>query len=123
MTTKACTVLRIDNNTTSFAWAGLANGDDGTPIPDNWADYADRTVHVSGTPGVGGNLRIEGSNESGMTQAAALNDAFGVALNIASVPSVKAITEVPLSTRPRVTAGDGDTSLNVTIIARRAKGV
>lgn len=41
-------------------WPALANGDDGTPI--SFSQYTDKSVQVSGTFGVGGTLRFEGSN-------------------------------------------------------------
>jgi hypothetical protein len=119
MATRACTPTKIDDNTMKFAWAGLLNGDDGVPIDFQWADFADRTVQVSGTFGAGGNMRVAGSNDGGVNFPA-LNDAFGTALNI-TVASLKAITEIPLQTKPLITAGDGTTSLAVTIVARRSR--
>lgn len=119
MATRPCTVTRIDENTVKFAWDTLTTtNSDGQPIPSNFADYADRHVQVIGTFGAGGNLRVEGSIDE--SNYAALNDPFGTALNITAA-SVKGITEIPLRTRPNVTAGDGSTDLDVFIISRRAR--
>lgn len=116
MATKLVTTTQIDENTVQFAWASMANGDDGVPVGNNWSNYADRSVQVAGTFGAGGNLRISGSQTgAGYT---ALNDAFGTALNMTAA-NTKTIAEVPLFTRPEVTAGDGTTALVVTMVARR----
>lgn len=117
MATRPATVTRIDSNTVKFFWETLTTtNNDGTPIPSNFADYADRTMQVTGTLGVGGNLRIEGSLDG--TNYAALNDPFGTALNVTAA-GIKGVTENTLLTRPNVTAGDGTTDLDVTIICRR----
>lgn len=119
MATVDCVITRIDANTVKFFWETLTTTNaDGRPIPTNFADYADRTMQVTGTFGAGGNLRVEGSLDA--SNYAALNDAFGNALNLTAA-GVKSIAEVPLLTRPNATAGDGTTDLDVTIIARRSR--
>ena len=118
MATRPVTVTRQDEDTIIFNWDTLTTTDaDGEPIPNMYSDYADRNCQVSGAFGGGGNLRIAGSNQSAYV---ALNDPFGTALNITAA-SVKGITEIPLLTRPEVTAGDGTTDLDVTIVARRSR--
>lgn len=112
-------VSRIGNHTVEFFYETLTTTNDvGAAIPERFSDYADRTVQVAGTPGAGGNLRIEGSNDG--SNYAALSDPQGNALNVAAA-KIEAITEVPLLTRPRVTAGDGTTDLDVAIICRRQR--
>lgn len=121
MATRTPTVTKIDDNTVKFVWTGLTKTTDdvGAPISAVHADYMDRTVHVTGTMGAAGNLRIAGSNDGGANYSA-LNDSFGTALNITTLNAVKAINENPLFTRPEVTAGEnGVTDITVTIIARR----
>lgn len=119
MATRPVTVSRVDENTYKFFWETLSQANaDGEPISAVYADYADRHVQVTGTFGAGGNLRVEGSLD--LSAYAALNDFFGNALNITAA-GVKGIAEVPLLTRPNVTAGDGSTDLDVTIIARRSR--
>lgn len=120
MATIAPTVTKIGHHSVEFLYETLTTTDDnGSPIPERWADYADRSVQVLGTFGAGGNLRIQGSNDDGTTYAV-LTDPQGNALNIAAA-KVEAITEVPLWTRPFVTAGDGTTDLDVVIVCRRAR--
>jgi hypothetical protein len=96
-------------------WSGLLNGDSGSAV--KFAEWADRTIHVKGTFGVGGNVIIEGSND-GVTFAT-LNDATGTAMGTITAESVKQMSEAPLYIRPRVSAGDGSTSLSVILLARR----
>lgn len=96
-------------------WPGMANGDDGQPI--ELANFADRSVQVTGTFGVGGNVRIEGSLDG--TNYAPLTDPQGNALDINGA-KIEAITELVRYVRPRVTAGDGTTSITVTMLLKGA---
>lgn len=96
-------------------WPALQNGDDGSPI--ELANFADRSVQVVGTFGVGGNVRIEGSING--TDYAPLTDPQGNNLDITSA-KIEAISEVVRWIRPRVTSGDGTTSLTVTMLLKGA---
>lgn len=96
-------------------WSGLLNGDDGAPI--TYVDYPDRTAQVTGTFGAGGNLRIEGSVDG--TNYAALTDPQGNDINITAA-KLELVTEIVKQIRPRVTAGDGTTSLVCSMILRRS---
>lgn len=106
-------------------WVGLANLDSGAPYA--FPQWADRSVQVSGTFGVGGSVRWEGSNlaaPSGDADYAVLTDPQGNDLNIVAA-KIEAITEIVRFARPRVTAGDGTTTLTVTLVAfnsRTARG-
>lgn len=114
MTTKTYDKLPSGNSRTLLCqWSGLANGDDGEAIP--FSQYADKTVQIVGTFGAGGNLAIEGSNNG--TDWDVLSDAQGNALNVTSA-KIEQILEVTQYIRPRVTAGDGTTSINVILLAR-----
>lgn len=120
MATITPVVTRIDDNVVKFFWETLTTTNDrGVPIHESWMDYADRSVQVTGTFGAGGNLRIQGSNDDGTTYAA-LNDPQGNALNIAAA-KIEQVSEIPLLTRPLVTAGDGTTDLDVSIVCRRSR--
>ena len=77
---------------------------------------ADRSVQVSGTFGTGGNLRIEGSND-GITYAV-LTDPQGNALDFTTA-KIETVMEIVRFIRPRITAGDGTTSLTCTMLMRR----
>lgn len=122
MATRAVTITRIttagDREVHVAQWAGLTQAtlDDGAPVemPGSWQ----RSVQVQGTLGAGGSVKIEGSNDG--TNYQVLHDPQGVALDITAL-SIKAIQDLPRYIRPRVTAGDGTTSLTVTMLMRREK--
>lgn len=96
-------------------WTGLLNTDDGAPV--TFVDYPDRTAQVTGTFGVGGSLRIEGSIDG--TNYAALTDPQGNDINITAA-KLELVTELVKQIRPRITAGDGTTSLTCSMILRRS---
>lgn len=91
------------------SWTGLLNGDDGEAV--ELGAFRDRSVQVVGVPGVGGSVRIEGSNDGGTTFHA-LNDPQGNALDITTL-KIEQLLEITHLIRPRVTAGDGSTNLAV----------
>ena len=112
-------VTTLDDNTRRFFWETLTTTNDrGAPIPESFMDFADRTVQVTGTFGAGGNLRIQGSND--LATYAVLTDPQGNDLNIAAA-KIEQIVEVTPLTRPFITAGDGTTDLDVSIVARRSR--
>lgn len=90
-------------------WEDLANGDDGSPhgIP----TLHDKTVHVLGNFGTGGTVILEGSNDGGTTWTA-LDDGHGNAIEFTD-EGIQTFHSAALLIRPRVTAGDGATSLSV----------
>lgn len=100
-----------------FVWTPLANGDDGNAF--EGFQYSDISVQVLGTFGAGGTLLIEGTNEVTPTNWHTLNDPQGNALSITSA-KIEQLLEVVRWIRPRVSAGDGTTSLTVNLFARRA---
>lgn len=77
---------------------------------------ADRSVQVTGTFGTGGTIRIEGSNDG--SNYYPLTDPQGNNLDFTSA-KIEAVSEITRYIRPRVTAGDGTTSLTVTMLLRR----
>lgn len=100
---------------TPLTFTGL---DAGAP----WGGFsgADRSVQVEGTFGAGGSVTIEGSNDG--VNYETLTDHLGNALAI-TAKGLKSIDQTCLYLRPRVTAGDGTTSLTVTLLARRGANV
>ena len=94
-----------------FTWV-LAQGDTGGEI--TWLTYADRSVQVFGTFG-GASVVIEGSNDG--TNWAVLTDPQGNDLSISSA-KIEQILEVCLFLRPRISGGDGTTSLTAVVVAR-----
>lgn len=95
-------------------WAGLLNGDDGAPVAQ--VSLADRNVAVKGTFGAGGTVVIEGSNDGGTTYNT-LKDQSGAAISLTAAGEVQ-IRDLPGLIRPRVTAGDVTTNLEVNLVAR-----
>ena len=103
-------------------WTGLLNGDDGAPFAS--PNRADKSVQVFGTFGAGGNCKIEGTNQqaydgngtiiAGLTYAL-LNDPASNVLDITAA-KIEQLLENPNAVRPRVSAGDGTTSLTVVIV-------
>lgn len=119
MATRTATITKAEEagyDVRIAAWAGLLNGDDGSPLGSS--DYSDRSVQVTGTFGAAGSVSIEGSNDG--TNYAQLSDPQGNALAITAA-KIEQISELTRYIRPRVTAGDGTTTLVVTLLARRAR--
>lgn len=94
-------------------WATMANNDVGLPIPAS--AFADRTFQVDGTFG-GGTVTIEGTLDG--TNYHTLTDSTGLPVTFTAA-ALKFITEASVQIRPKVTGGDGTTSLNVTGLFRR----
>jgi hypothetical protein len=114
MATRVPTVVTQDDKTVICTWTGLLNGDDGAPV--NLARYPDKTVQVTNTFSVGGNVVIEGSNLA-TPEYGDLHDPQGGVLSTITTKENLVIAESPLRLRPRVSAGDGSTDLVVTIVA------
>lgn len=96
-------------------WASMAMSDEGQPL--ELANFADRSVQVTGTFGAGGSVRIEGSLDG--TNYAPLTDPQGNNLDI-NTAKIEAIVELVRWIRPVVTAGDGTTALTVTMLLKGA---
>jgi len=94
------------------SWENLANGNAGDSI--TVARWADKTVQVSGTYGVGGSITIQGSNDAVVWST--MHDPQGNDLTFTTGTPMEMITENPLYVRPNVTAGDGTTALDVDIL-------
>jgi hypothetical protein len=102
----------------TIVWAALTTTNaDGSALEP--LEFADISIQVLGTFGAGGTLLIEGSNEVTPTTWATLNDPQGNALSVTAA-KIEQLLEVPRWIRPRVSAGDGTTSLTVNVWARRA---
>jgi len=108
------------NNSLKLAtWTPLTTTNaDGSPF--EFPDWADNTIQVFGTFGAGGTILVEGSNDG--TNWATLTDSNGTALSLTAA-SVKTINERPRYLRPRVSAGDGTTSLTAVMLARRIESI
>lgn len=98
-----------------YTWTGLLNGDDGSPA--SYTGAGDRTIQVTGTFGVGGTIIFEGSLDGGATWFG-LRDPSSTAISLTAAGG-RAVLENVLLVRPRVTAGDGTTSLSAYLTVRR----
>jgi uncharacterized protein YdgA (DUF945 family) len=108
--------IQGDGSVLVFRFTGLTTTNaDTAPIP--FAQWADRSVQIDGTWGTGGSASVEGSNDG--TNYFILNNAQNTAATL-TANGLKQIVEVPRYARVRVTAGDGTTNLNATIVLRLA---
>ena len=98
-------------------WLNLKNGDEGTSVAS--PGLADKSIQVTGTFGSGGKVVIEGSNDDGVTWNT-INDPQGSDLDF-TLGDIRAILPNVEDIRPRVSAGDGTTNLNVYMVAERPK--
>ena len=113
----AAETLQPANSQTYVAWTPMANGDSGQEHP-SWPG-ADRSIQVLGTFGTGGTVLIEGSNDkTSPTNWATLRDPAGNNLSITSA-GIKQVLEFTRWIRPRVSAGDGTTSITVQMLVAR----
>lgn len=100
-----------------YTWTPMTFSGSDVGLPIEMPGSADRSVQVTGTLGAAGSLRIEGSMD-GVTYAV-LTDPQGNDLNITTL-KIETIMEVVRFIRPRITAGDGTTSLTCRILMRRS---
>lgn len=105
-------VPSANNKAWVVAWTPLANGDSGTPFENPGS--SDRSVQIQGTFGAGGTVLIEGSNDG--TNYYTLTDPQGNALSVTSA-KIEGISELTRYIRPRVSAGDGTTSISIYLLA------
>lgn len=94
-------------------WAGMGNGDVGKPFV--FPGHPDRSVHVKGTYGAGGTVVLEGSLEVAPESYCTLNDPQGNPLSF-SLEKIEQVLENATNIRPRVSAGDETTSLDVYLL-------
>ena len=105
-----------------ITWAALTTTDNyGSPIA--MPGSADRSIQLLGTLGTGGAVTLYGSNKaspdtSSDTDWAILTDPQGNNI-VLSTLKVEAITELMRWVRPKITAGDGSTSLTAVMLLRR----
>jgi len=90
----------------------MQNGDVGVAV--DMLGFADRSIQVEGIFGAAGNAEIQGSNDALTFRP--LHDPIGVLLDVtAATDKIRHIMEITRLLRPAITAGDGTTSLTVTI--------
>lgn len=120
MATITPTVTRVmgDNDADGYkaVWTPMLVNDVGAGVA--LSGYADKSVQVTGTFGSGGTVVVEGNNDG--TNFAGLTDPQGTAISMTTA-GIKAITEAVINARPKVSAGDGTTSLTVTMFFRKTQ--
>lgn len=124
MATRAVTITPAtpdDQSAHVAVWAGLLNGDDGAPV--KMASSQDRSVQYNGTFGAGGSIQLEGSNDvvangSVPTNWFLLNTPQGTT-GAKTANGIVQIEEATLWVRPRVTAGDGTTTLTASLFMKK----
>lgn len=96
-----------------ITWPLMLLSDVGLPVEQ--VRYPDRSIMVIGTWGVGGSVTFYGSNNG--TNYYALTDPQGNPITM-TANAIKQITEFTQYIKATVTAGDGTTSLTVTLLMR-----
>jgi len=117
MATRTASISEISkwkDNSHVITWTGLLNGDDGSPI--EMPGHSIRSVQFVGTFGAGGTIQIEGSNDG--TNYVVLTDLQGNNIS-KTAAGIEGVQEVTRYIRPRVTAGDGTTTIDATMLLRR----
>jgi hypothetical protein len=100
----------------TITWASLTNGGPDSGQPVQRPAMVDRSVQVTGTFGAGGTVVFEGSNDG--LNYYTLSNPQNVAISVTTA-GITQVTEATAWMRPRITGGDGTTSLTVTVCARR----
>jgi hypothetical protein len=103
-----------------FKWTGMTYSDGdiandgGEPI--EITDYPDMTVTIDGTFSTGGSCTLKGSMDG--VSYYALTDPQGNSL-AKTAAAIESVVETPRYIRPHVTAGDGSTAIDCTLLVRR----
>lgn len=111
---------RIAPGVNKIIWTGLLNGDTGTPYSDLLT--VDKEVHVTGTFGAGGSVTVQSDVDTTFANPLTAHDPQGNDLTFTAARLEK-VLEPSGVLRPSVTAGDGTTSLTVTLITRQSPNV
>lgn len=103
-------------------WAPLTTTDD-IGIPIEMPGSADRTIQFTGTFGAGGTIVLQGSNVLAPVAGTdadwfTLTDPQGNAISKTAAGG-EAVLELTRWVRPKVTAGDGTTSLSARLLVKR----
>ncbi len=82
-------------------------------------EWADKTIMFTATWGAGGSVSLEGSNDG--TTYFILNEPDNTSPVTATANALMTVLANPLWVRPRVTAGDGTTDVDVKLIATQKR--
>lgn len=104
-----------DGNVRKIIWTPLTTTNaDGAPA--EWVRWADRCIQFNGTFGVGGTVKLQGSNDG--TNWYDLADAQGNAIS-KTAAGIEQVLEMTQFVRPYISAGDGTTSITATLVMRK----
>lgn len=98
-----------------YSWKNVGNGQIGNFVDVSAFSGAKLSAQIEGTFGVGGNVKIEGSNDG--VNGETLSDVNGSALGTITAAAIKSIGQPVRFIRPNVSAGDGTTAINITLVA------
>lgn len=104
-----------------LSWT-LVNGEAGNAA--QFTEFADKCVQAVGTFGAGGSVQLEGSNDLvSPTNWAILHNPFDAQIvKTSATDDIETVLQNPMWIRPRVTAGDGTTSITINVVVRRTRG-
>jgi hypothetical protein len=105
-----------DGSVVAITWPTMTNAGTDVGAAIQLASF-EKTFHAYGTFGAGGNVIVEGSNDG--TNFNALSNRQGTAMNFTAA-AMNTSQDKPIWVRPRVTAGDGTTSVSVTVACHRS---
>lgn len=112
MTTQSTKISTGNHKSIVIAWLAIPLNGDGESIP--FCQYTDKSAQVTGTFG-GATVQIEGSNNG--ADWATLTDPQGNSLSFTG-PKIEMVAEATYLVRPKVTGGDGTTSINVHLLIK-----
>ena len=114
MATRNAVVSYPSKGVVKVQWTGLLNTDVGDA--QDLSRYPDITVQASGIFGVGGTVSLQGTNDGSNFNI--LNDSRGEgnAMTFTAADQRQLSEGAVAGLRPNVTAGDGSTSLTITLI-------
>lgn len=104
-----------DQSVMYFTYETLTTTDD-TGAAIEFDAFADRSIQVTGTFGSGGTIVWQGSNDG--TNYVTMSEPDGTAISLTAA-GLKSVLEITKFARPFVSAGDGSTDLDVTVVCRR----
>lgn len=108
-----------DGSILAVKWSDLTTTNtSGTPV--SAVEWADRTIQFTGTFGVGGTIKLQGTldEDPASSNYYDVTDPQGNAVS-KTAAGIESITEIVRWIKPVVTSGDGTTSLNATLLMRR----
>ncbi len=121
MATIAIVPAKLSRGLHQWKWETVTNGDVGGPLDDVGGGpvFADKTITITGTPGVGFVLDIEGSNDNvNWVTLRNTNDNADLNFTALTAPELHGILENPRFIRPNISGGDGTTDIDIIILGR-----